>query len=84
MNPMEPLQRVKWPGTCCSDLTASREGVWHVDSFAPLMIECDAIGQKLDAAGIPFDGAVGGIAWDGERLRALDTGHHEVCALARC
>lgn len=79
----EDLQCVKWPGTCASDLTASKEGVWHVDSFAPLMIECDRIGQMLDWAETPFHGAVGGVTWDGERLWALDRRSDEVCAISR-
>jgi len=79
----EHLQRVKWPGTCASDLTASKEGVWHVDSFAPLMIECDRIGQMLDWAETPFYGAIGGVIWDGERLWALDKRSSKVCALER-
>ena len=79
----DELQRVKWPGTCASDLTATRDGVWHVDSFAPLMIECDQIGQMLDWAETPFHGAVGGVTWDGERLWALDRQTNELCAIAR-
>ena len=79
----QELQPVKWPGTCCSDLTGSADGVWHVDSFAPLMIECDRIGQMLDWAEIPFHGAVGGVTWDGERLWALDRRSDEVCAIDR-
>jgi len=62
---------------------AHGDTVWHLDFWAPAIIESDIVGRLLDWGERPFDGAVGGLAWDGRRLWALDTERKRICVLEK-
>lgn len=64
-------------------LAAHGDTVWHLDFWAPAIIESDIVGRLLDWGERPFDGAVGGLAWDGRRLWALDTRRKRICVIEK-
>ncbi len=57
--------------------------VWHTDLWAPYIVRNAANGRLLDCGEKPFDGNVGGLAWDGRRLWALDTEQHRLCVIEK-
>jgi len=64
-----------------TSLTSDRNAVWHFDFWAPAIIKSDLNGQLLDWGEKPFDGSVSGLAWDGERLWALDNQQKRICVI---
>lgn len=85
MDPERPeaITHVQWPGTCAGYMAATKDTVWHTDSFANVMIECDRVGELTDWAEIPFGGAVKGLAHDGEGLWAFDGSEGRLCLIRR-
>ncbi|MEO2004788.1 MAG: hypothetical protein ABGY41_11885, partial [Candidatus Poribacteria bacterium] len=79
----EAITHVQWPGTCAGYMAATDDTVWHTDSFAGVMIECDRVGELTDWAEIPFGGSVNGLAWGGDALWALDSDARRICAIER-
>jgi hypothetical protein len=77
------ITHVQWPGTCAGYMAATGDTVWHTDSFAKIMVECDRVGELTDWAEIPFGGAVNGLAHDGDGLWALDGGTGRLCQIRR-
>ena len=55
--------------------------VWHADFWAPAIIRSDLKGKLLSWGGHPFD--VGGLAFDGQQLWALDAARHQICRIER-
>jgi len=64
-------------------LTAEDNAVWHFDFWAPAIIKSDLNGQLLEWGEKPFDGSVSGLAWDGERLWALDNAQKRICVIEK-
>jgi hypothetical protein len=64
-------------------LTSDGNAVWHFDFWAPAIIKSDLNGQLLDWGEKPFDGSVSGLAWDGERLWALDNQQKRICVIKK-
>ena len=64
-------------------LTAEPGAVWHFDFWAPAVIKSDLQGQLLDWGEKPFAGEVHGLAWDGERLWALDNEANRICVIEK-
>ena len=85
MDPSRPgeITHVQWPGTCAGYMAATQDTVWHTDSFAMVMVECDRVGELTDWAEIPFGGAVKGLAHDGDHLWALDGAAGRLCQINR-
>ncbi|MBT7096757.1 hypothetical protein HN937_05235 [Candidatus Poribacteria bacterium] len=79
----EEITHVQWPGTCAGYMASTGDTVWHTDSFAKVMVECDRVGELTDWAEIPFDGAVKGLAHDGNALWALDGSQRRLCQIRR-
>ncbi|MAF10649.1 hypothetical protein CMK11_09370 [Candidatus Poribacteria bacterium] len=85
VDPDKPEQRTRHglAGGGPGYLAATDDGVWHADYWSPLLIKSDHGGGLLEWAGKPFGGNVGGIAWDGQRLWAIDSGERRICAIER-
>ncbi len=85
LDPARPdaITHVQWPGTCAGYMASTDSTVWHTDSFAKIMVECDRVGEMTDWAEIPFGGAVAGLAHDGDSLWALDGGTGRMCQIRR-
>ena len=79
----EEITHVQWLGTCAGYMAATADTVWHTDSFAKVMVECDRVGELTDWAEIPFGGSVNGLAHDGEHLWALDGSAGRLCQIRR-
>jgi hypothetical protein len=79
----EEITHVQWPGTCAGYMASTGDTVWHTDSFAKVMVECDRVGELTDWAEVPFGGAVKGLAHDGENLWALDGSQGRLCQIRR-
>lgn len=62
---------------------ATPDGVWHIDRMAQLLIKCDLDGNLIEFADLPFGDDTRGIAWDGERLWAVDDAANRLVAIAR-
>ena len=79
--PEEPkYQPVAGPGL---HLAATPDGIWQAHDFGPVMVKNSTEGKLLDWAEQPFDGRCDGIAFDGERLWALDAVNHRVRAIEK-
>lgn len=62
-------------------LTAADSLLWQVDFWTPSIV-CSDLSGRLKAWGEkPFGEATAGLAWDGERLWALDGRTRRICAL---
>lgn len=85
VDPERPTQRTTrgLAGGGPGYLAATDDGVWHVDYWSPLLIKSDLDGGLLEWAETPFGGNVGGIAWDGMRLWAIDSNERRICAIER-
>lgn len=59
------------------------DGVWHVEFWAPILIQSGPEGKLLDWGEKPFGGAVGGIAWDGKQLWAIDLAQKRICVIEK-
>jgi len=64
-------------------ITPQGDAVWHNDLWAPYIMKSAASGRFLDCGEKPFDGNVGGLAWDGQNLWALDTEQHRLCVIEK-
>ena len=64
-------------------LAAQGDAVWHFDFWAPAIIKSDLKGRLLDWGEKPFDGAIRGLAWDGEQLWALDAKAKRICVIEK-
>jgi len=81
-----------------SDVAAAGDGIWHYDSFWAALVKtpasAPAVGwtpeaartyqtpEPLDWGEKPFPG-LAGVAWDGERLWALDRRNRRICLLRK-
>ncbi|MAF10648.1 hypothetical protein CMK11_09365, partial [Candidatus Poribacteria bacterium] len=63
-------------------LTAARDGIWHADRMAELLIKSDVDGKLLAFADLPFGVETRGIAWDGDTLWAVDNDQDRIVAIA--
>ena len=75
------LMELAGPGPI--SLTAEKDAVWHFDFWAPAIIKSDLNGRLLDWGEKPFDGNVNGLAWDGEKLWALDNAQKRICVIEK-
>jgi hypothetical protein len=62
-------------------MAADGDAVWHADFWAPAIIKTDPEGKLLDWGDQPF--AVRGLAFDGQRLWALDASAGRICVIER-
>ena len=70
-------------GRAPDGITAAGDAVWHHDAFADCLLKSDPTGKLLDWGENPFDEAIGGLAWDGKRLWALDRKGKRICVLVK-
>ena len=72
-------------GSAALDLAGADESIWHLDAFAPAIIRSvpEEGGRTIEWGERPFGPNTTGIAWDGERLWALDNGRKRICALEK-
>jgi hypothetical protein len=68
-------------GPLALHLAPTTAGVWHHDYWANLLMLSGPDGSLLDFAEVPV--AMGGLAWDGVNLWALDIGRQRICAIER-
>jgi hypothetical protein len=62
-------------------ITAHGEEIWGVDWFAPAMVRSNMRGELLDWGERPF--GFSPVAWDGERVWALDPEGQRICQVER-
>ena len=62
-------------------LTAADSWLWQVDYWTPTIVASDLAGRLKAWGEKPFGEATAGLAWDGERLWALDGRTRRICAL---
>jgi beta-lactamase regulating signal transducer with metallopeptidase domain len=70
---------------CSLPITLNAAGdsaAWLVDAWSPWMVKTDRTGRLLDWAERPF-GGYEGVAWDGERLWAIDRANQRICAIEK-
>jgi len=70
-------------GPCPNDFAVAEDGVWHQEFWVPLLIKSGKDGELLEWGEKPFGGAVGGIAWDGTHLWALDQSTRRICRIEK-
>lgn len=63
------------------DFAATGDGVWHREYWVPLLLKSGPRGELLAWGELPFGDATAGIAWDGERLWALDGRAGRLCQI---
>jgi hypothetical protein len=85
INPANPEDRdfkiLAGPGP--ETFAAEPDGVWHSDFRAPAIIKSDFQGKLVEWGDQVFERGVAGLAWDGERLWALDGVNHRICVIQR-
>ena len=64
-------------------LTPEGDALWHIDFWAPAIIKSARDGRLLDWGEKPFDGAIEGLAWDGQSLWALDSQRKRICVIEK-
>lgn len=62
---------------------AMKDGVWTDDYWARCLVKSAPDGKLLDWGDRPFDGAVGGLTTDGDRLWALDVRGMRLCSIVK-
>ena len=85
LNPDEPA-KLGWRGIAgaITDRACSTgDAIWHIDAWTPTIIKSDLRGRLLDWGEKPFVGSVDGLAWDGERLWALDNQQKRICVIEK-
>ncbi|MHC4716138.1 MAG: M56 family metallopeptidase, partial [Planctomycetota bacterium] len=78
-----PRLESRLAGPCPNDFAVAADGVWQIDFWAPAILKSASAGRLADWGEKPFGGAVNGIAWDGQRLWALNAKTGRICVIEK-
>jgi hypothetical protein len=84
-------RKIRHAGMLPINIAIAGDAMWHSEGFVPFIVKGDLEGNLLDWGEQPFErrrwggtsAGVHGLAWDGERLWALDKAGGRICMIEK-